>query len=111
MIHSRIIALNGVHNFRDYGGYTTADGGKLRNGLLFRSGQHARATDDDLGTIGSIPFATVIDLRGGSERDSHAGGRRASRLMYFSIRARALRCRRICRVIWPRWMSRRCRSG
>lgn len=71
MIHSRIIALNGVHNFRDYGGYATVDGGKLRSGLLFRSGQHARATDDDLDTIGSIPFATVIDLRGGSERESY----------------------------------------
>ncbi|MFA7595798.1 MAG: tyrosine-protein phosphatase [Novosphingobium sp.] len=71
MIHSRIIALNGIHNFRDYGGYATADGGKLRSGLLFRSGQHARATDDDLGTIGSIPFSTVIDLRGGSERETY----------------------------------------
>lgn len=71
MEHGRITPLQGVHNFRDYGGYATADGGRLRKGLLYRSGQHTKATDGDLGTIGSIPFAAIIDLRGGLERQNY----------------------------------------
>ena len=31
--------FDGIHNFRDYGGYR-ADGGTVRRGLLYRSGQH-----------------------------------------------------------------------
>lgn len=71
MKDTRLVALSGVHNFRDYGDYPTSSGGRLRRGQLFRSGQHAKATDDDLGAIGAIPFATIIDLRGGSERDTY----------------------------------------
>jgi protein tyrosine/serine phosphatase len=64
----RVIALHGVHNFRDYGGYKTHDGREMRRGLLWRSGQHVNATDDDLVAIGQIGLRTVIDLRGDSER-------------------------------------------
>jgi protein tyrosine/serine phosphatase len=67
-MNDRVIALHGVHNFRDYGGYKTHDGTKMRYGLLWRSGQHVDATDDDLTTIDQIGLRTVIDLRGDSER-------------------------------------------
>lgn len=63
-------ALTGIHNFRDYGGYN-ADGGRVRTGLLYRSGQHVRATDEDLAAIAELGIATVIDLRGISERTQH----------------------------------------
>ncbi len=43
----RVLRLEGVHNFRDYGGYATP-GGRLKSGLLFRSAQHHGATDADL---------------------------------------------------------------
>lgn len=66
----RIIALQGIYNFRDYGAYATADGGRLRAGLLFRSGQHFHATFDDLLTVSALSLRTVIDLRGNSERTS-----------------------------------------
>ena len=58
----------GIHNFRDYGGWLTADGGQVRRGVLFRSGHHVAATDADLALIGSLDIRTVIDLRGASER-------------------------------------------
>lgn len=64
----RVIPLAGVHNFRDYGGYRTSNGARLRSGILFRSAQHQDATPDDLDRIGAINLATVIDLRGASER-------------------------------------------
>ncbi len=58
----------GIHNFRDYGGWKGADGRSVRRGLLFRSGQHVAATDNDLALIAKLDIHTVIDLRGASER-------------------------------------------
>jgi protein-tyrosine phosphatase len=63
----RILTMDGILNFRDYGGYACA-GGRLKRGLLFRSAQHRDASDEDLSRIAAIGFASVIDLRGGRER-------------------------------------------
>jgi protein tyrosine/serine phosphatase len=67
----RVLALEGVHNFRDYGGYAVAGGGRLKRGLLWRSGQHHGATDADLQAIASLGLAAVFDLRSSRERSSH----------------------------------------
>ncbi len=66
----RVLPMKGIHNFRDYGGYG-ARGGKLRRGMLWRSGQHCDATPDDLALVHDVGIATVIDLRGDSERSSY----------------------------------------
>ena len=65
------LETQGIHNFRDYGGYRGADGARVRRGLLFRSGQHVAATDEDLSAIAALDIRTVIDLRGESERNNH----------------------------------------
>lgn len=62
--------FEGIHNFRDYGGYG-ADGGLVRRGLLYRSGQHVAATDADLAALAALDIRTVIDLRGIAEREMH----------------------------------------
>ncbi|WP_219893144.1 tyrosine-protein phosphatase [Aquisediminimonas profunda] len=67
-MRDRVLTLEGVHNFRDYGGYITRDGAKLKVGRLFRSGQHVDATPEDLEIISQLNIATIIDLRGNSER-------------------------------------------
>lgn len=67
----RVLALEGVHNFRDYGGYPVAGGGRLKRGMLWRSGQHHGATDADLETIAALGLAAVFDLRSSRERTSH----------------------------------------
>jgi protein-tyrosine phosphatase len=64
----RVLPLENVHNFRDYGGYSVAVGGKIKRGLLWRSGEHGGASDADLSAIGALDLATVIDLRGNGER-------------------------------------------
>ncbi len=69
MTQDRVLALEGVHNFRDYGGYRAAGGGRVKRGVLWRSGQHFGATPGDLKAIGTLNIATVIDLRGNSERE------------------------------------------
>jgi protein tyrosine/serine phosphatase len=68
MTDDRVLAMAGVHNFRDYGGYAVAGGGRLRQGLLFRSGQHLEATADDLAAVEALGLANIIDLRGDNER-------------------------------------------
>ncbi len=67
-IFTRVIPLTGIHNFRDYGGYSVIGGGHVVRGKLFRSAQHLDATTDDLAVVGTLDLATVIDLRGGRER-------------------------------------------
>jgi protein tyrosine/serine phosphatase len=71
MDSDRIIPLEGVHNFRDYGGYPVAGGGRLKRGTLFRSGQHVDASDTDLARIAALELRHVIDFRGASERDAY----------------------------------------
>ncbi|WP_225204652.1 tyrosine-protein phosphatase [Novosphingobium huizhouense] len=66
-MQDRVLPLEGIHNFRDYGGYKTR-GGALKTGVLWRSGQHAEATEADLETVHALGIGTVIDLRGDSER-------------------------------------------
>ena len=67
----RVLALEGVHNFRDYGGYAVPGGGRIRRGVLWRSGQHHGATDADLPRIAALGLASVFDLRSGKERTVH----------------------------------------
>lgn len=71
MIRDPFLPMRGIHNFRDYGGYETADGGRVRTGLLYRSGQHVEAQDADLALLDTLGIRTVIDLRGESERERH----------------------------------------
>jgi protein tyrosine/serine phosphatase len=61
--------LNGVENFRDFGGYPAASGGVLRTGMLFRSAHHGGATDEDLARIDAIGLYAIVDLRRPTERE------------------------------------------
>lgn len=65
----RVVATSGIHNFRDFGGYASTYGGRVKCGQLFRSGQHKDATPDDLAQVSRLGLATIIDLRSDSERE------------------------------------------
>ncbi len=67
-IFERVLPMSGIHNFRDYGGYATAGGGRVATGKLFRSAQHLDATAEDLARVAALELAAVVDLRGNSER-------------------------------------------
>jgi len=62
------LPTEGIHNLRDYGGWAVPGGGRVKTGVLFRSGQHMEATDADLDLIDRLDIRTIIDLRGVSER-------------------------------------------
>ncbi|HMO67720.1 MAG TPA: tyrosine-protein phosphatase [Novosphingobium sp.] len=55
------------YNLRDYGGYAVASGGRVRQGLLLRSGQLDDALPADEGLLARLGVQTVIDLRSASE--------------------------------------------
>ena len=65
----RILPLEGVRNFRDFGGYRTAEGGEVRRGLLYRSGHHADATETDVETLDTLSIRFQADLRRPDERE------------------------------------------
>lgn len=71
MADDRVLALQGVHNFRDFGGYAVAGGGRVKRGKLWRSGQHHGATDADLVAIAGLGLSAVYDLRTNKERALH----------------------------------------
>ncbi|MFF3333098.1 tyrosine-protein phosphatase [Streptomyces sp. NPDC002888] len=60
--------LAGVRNFRDVGGLPTADGRRVRHGVLFRSGHLAHATDDDAAFLTTLGLHTIFDFRNAADQ-------------------------------------------
>jgi protein-tyrosine phosphatase len=60
--------LAGVRNFRDVGGLPTADGRRVRYGVLFRSGHLAHATDEDAAFLSSLGLHTIFDFRNAADQ-------------------------------------------
>ncbi|MBN1450447.1 MAG: tyrosine-protein phosphatase [Anaerolineales bacterium] len=60
--------MEAINNFRDFGGYRTQNGARLKKGLLYRSGDLSKATDADLDHLLSLGIKTVCDLRSEHER-------------------------------------------
>lgn len=65
----RRLSLSGAVNFRELGAYATADGRRVRTGLVFRSDQLAELNDADLGVVTALGLRTICDLRAASERE------------------------------------------
>jgi protein tyrosine/serine phosphatase len=64
----RHLDFDGIHNFRDFGGYATAGGRRLKDARLYRSANHAQASDSDLERLRELGLAVIVDLRQPSER-------------------------------------------
>ncbi|WP_128432678.1 tyrosine-protein phosphatase [Streptomyces cyaneus] len=61
----RHIRFDALHNFRDLGGYTTADGHRVRPSRLYRTDSLGKLAEDtpDWSRFLSLGIRTVIDLR------------------------------------------------
>ncbi|WP_151771897.1 tyrosine-protein phosphatase [Streptomyces abyssomicinicus] len=64
----RLIRLDGTVNFRDAGGYRTADGHWVKMGVVHRSDSLERLTDTDLAKLTRLGISVDYDLRTTSER-------------------------------------------
>ncbi|WP_311257640.1 tyrosine-protein phosphatase [Microbacterium sp. WCS2018Hpa-9] len=60
-----VLDIDGVNNFRDVGGLP-ADGGRIRSGMLLRSGQLSAATTAGVNEV-RRRVAHIVDLRDGEE--------------------------------------------
>ncbi|MEQ8558375.1 MAG: tyrosine-protein phosphatase [Henriciella sp.] len=67
----RVKPLEGVRNFRDFGGYEGAEGARIRHGKLYRSGHFGEASDNDLAAIDLLTITLQADLRRPDERERH----------------------------------------
>jgi protein-tyrosine phosphatase len=67
---TREFALKGGDNFRDVGGYRTADGRKVMWGKLYRSASVGRYTAEDQALIRALSVGSIIDLRSTRERQT-----------------------------------------
>ncbi len=65
----RLIPLQGTVNFRDMGGYMTADGRRVRKGLVYRAGMLANLEAEDMAYLEKIGLKLVCDLRSFEEKD------------------------------------------
>ncbi|MFB7181871.1 tyrosine-protein phosphatase [Streptomyces sp. NPDC056257] len=59
----RQIPLQGAVNVRDLGGYRTWTGGKVRQGLVYRSDALSKLTDADVTTVSGLGLTKVVDFR------------------------------------------------
>ncbi len=67
-MQDRLIPLERVLNFRDFGGYDTADGARLKRGVLYRSAAFHDASDADVAALDRLGVGLVVDLRRPEER-------------------------------------------
>jgi protein-tyrosine phosphatase len=64
----RHLNLSGASNFRDLGGYPTADGRTVRWRQIFRSNHLGHLTDDDATVLRQLGVRSAFDFRGSEER-------------------------------------------
>ena len=64
----RVLDLEGV-NFRDIGGYRTADGRQVKWRTVYRSGSLGGLTPKDVKKLEALGLRTVCDLRSTAERE------------------------------------------
>jgi protein-tyrosine phosphatase len=67
-VAERLLPMQGAHNFRDLGGYATADGRHVRWGQLYRSDHLGDLTDADVAFVKELGIRLVCDFRGEAER-------------------------------------------
>ena len=99
----RHLTFERLHNFRDLGGYPTADGRQVRWGRLYRSDSLGKLSGNDLDQFAAIGIRTVIDLRHSWEVDKWGRVPDAGGMEYynFSIEHRPYDQSKLSSVIDP----------
>ena len=65
---SHLVTFEGSNNFRDLGGYVTADGKTVRSGLVYRSAALNRVTPAGFAYLKTLGIRTNVDFRSTDER-------------------------------------------
>jgi len=67
-MHDRLIPFDRILNFRDFGGWETADGARVARGKLYRSASFHDATEADIEKLNGMDLRFLVDLRRPEER-------------------------------------------
>lgn len=70
-VAERLLPLEGGINFRDMGGYETADRRRVKWRTLYRSGMMTRLTEADIAHLAERGIRTVVDLRTRTEQANY----------------------------------------
>jgi protein-tyrosine phosphatase len=65
----RLLNFEGISNFRDLGGYATADGQQVKWGVLYRAATLAESSKGDLLGLEQLKLAALIDFRSTAEKE------------------------------------------
>ncbi len=82
------IILEGSTNFRDLGGYRTADGRRVRAGRLYRSDFLHRLTPHDIETVSALRIGAICDFRYAPEREAEPSppiGKPAAEMVHLGL--------------------------
>ncbi len=71
IVSNRYIEMDNVLNFRDLGGYFTADDKQLKWGRVYRSGHLSNANLFDQDKLKRLGIKTIIDFRTEEDRKAH----------------------------------------
>lgn len=63
MSPTRSLALQGAFNVRDMGGFSAADGRRVKRGLVFRADGLSDLADADVDILAGLGLKTVVDFR------------------------------------------------
>lgn len=84
-VATRLLPLEGGRNFRDLGGYETADGRTVKWGQVYRSGTMNTLTDADYDYLSDLGIKTICDFREADERKSEPTDWRAGEIEYLTF--------------------------
>jgi protein-tyrosine phosphatase len=66
----RLLNFEGIDNFRDLGGYPTADGRQVKWGALYRTATLAHSSNADLQGIQQLGLKALVDFRSEAEKEA-----------------------------------------
>lgn len=74
LVAEKRLPIKGGYNFRDMGGIKNKDNRFVRWGLLFRTDEMNKLTEEDINYIASTGLQTVFDFRTFNEKEGGMGG-------------------------------------
>ncbi|UCE03285.1 MAG: tyrosine-protein phosphatase [Candidatus Latescibacterota bacterium] len=74
-MRARHVPLTGQPNFRDLGGYRTADGRTVKWREVYRSGQLGQLTEEDVAALQKLELRTVVNFLLPDEIEKHGADR------------------------------------
>lgn len=66
----RLLPMEGAYNVRDMGGYKTSEGRLVKWGMVFRSGDLNKLTDNDLSYLANVGIKSIVDFRDEDEKEA-----------------------------------------